>query len=143
MKTLFLVHVEDMFRDFFPDSMYIPRLKRAMQVYDQVYCFVSEVMDDDIIPELMYPYRTHTKIHWGWGYEPGMGYDDGEDTWTIPVVYGMHEWTWVPPELRNPEHWANCEISVGGGCREECLGAFRSVLDHVEIPHRVVDGYCY
>ena len=139
MKILFLVHVEEMFRDYFPDRMYISRLLRAMSLYDKVIFLISEVQDYCPICELDQSGYRYTQWTWGWGYEKDM-FNEDESTWVIPA--NGHEWTWVPPELRT-DHWNKHEISVGGGGMGECLQDFIDVLDHVEIDHRVVNGYCY
>lgn len=151
MKILFLVHVEDMFRDYFPDEAYVARLCRAMRHYDKVICLVSEVQDEAPIPEITaFGNWAYTQWTWGWGYEKDMDYDDdpndydedGHSKWVIPTE-SPHEWTWVPPELRDADAWNQHQISVGGGSRWECLQDFIDVLEHVGIKHRIVDGYCY
>ena len=141
MKVLFLVHVEESFREEFPDRMYVNRLLRALRVYDRVICLVSHIMDYEPIPELTQSYRSPECWQWGWGYEENVFHEDEEKNWVIPA-YG-HEYTWVPLELRDANAWKNCEISVGGGCIDECLRDFIDVLEYVGIDHRVVDGYCY
>jgi len=141
MKILFLVHVEEMFRDFFPDKMYVNRLIRAMNIYDRVIILDSEVEAPSIIHELTAGYCCFDKWTWGWGYEPDM-FDDEENEWIIPTG-SPHEWTWVHPEVRDAEAWNQHEILVGGGYRTECLQDWLDVLNHVGIVHRLVDGYVY
>lgn len=141
MNILFLVHVEEMFRDFFPDKMYVNRLIRAMNIYDRVIILDSEVDAPSIIHELTAGYCCFDKWTWGWGYEPDM-FDDEENEWIISTG-SPHEWTWVPPEIRDAEAWNQHEILVGGGYRTECLQDWLDVLNHVGIVHRLVDGYVY
>jgi len=112
-----------------------------LNVYDQVIILDSEVDDPSIIHELTDGYCCFERWTWGWGYEHGM-FDDEENEWVIPTS-SPHEWTWVPPELRDKDEWNRHEISVGGGCIGECLQDFLDVLEFVGIEHRVVDGYCY
>ena len=145
MKILFLVHVQEMFREHFPDRMYVPRLVRALESYDKVYCFNFE---DPAIWELESHCWAPQQVEWGWGYEPDMfgldedGNRDGEDEWVIPTS-SPHEWTWVHPILRDKDEWNRHVISVGGGCESECLQDFKDVLEFVGINHRVVQGYVY
>jgi hypothetical protein len=143
MKTLFLVHIEEMFRDHFPDRMYVPRIQRAMTIYDQVYVMSSHVMHDGPIREIQSHCLGYQEIDWGWGYEPDQfeGHEV-EQSWIIESS-GPHDYTWVPPELRCPDPWNQMDISVGGGCRSECLADFICVLDHQRIRHRLVEGYIY
>ena len=132
-----------MFRDYFPDEAYVARLCRAMRHYDRVICLVSEVQDLTPIHELTaFGNWAYEQWLWGWGYEKDMDYDDDDESWVIPTS-SCHEWTWVPPQLRCADEWNQHQVSVGGGCREECLQDFLDVLEHVGVEHRVVDGYCY
>lgn len=138
MKILFLVHVEEMFRQWFP-PMFVQRCCKAMNDYDRVICLVSEVMDDHPIGEIHHRY-WYTQWLWGWGYEAEQ-FDEDEDKWIIEAQ--GHEYTWVPPELRDADQWNQHEISVGGGGRHECLEDFINVLDFMEIKHRLVKGLIY
>jgi len=137
-RILFLVHVEESFRQYFPDEAYAARLVRATRIYDHVICLVSHVLDEKPIQELHW--RTEN-WEWGWGYEKDM-FERKERKWIIPT-YSPHEFTWVHPELRDPKKWENFEILVGGGCRNECLQDFIDVLNYVGIKHRVIDGYVF
>lgn len=113
-----------------------------MGVYDRIIALVSEVMDDHAIWELEETGYYLEEWRWSWGYEKGMFYDDSDDNWVIETS-SPHQYTWVPPELRHARDWERYDISVGGGCREECLQDFLDVLEHVGIPYRLVDGYVY
>jgi len=137
----FLVHVEEMFRDYFPDPMYTLRLKRAVQAlkYDKVFLMVSGVEDDHPIQELVDVTYEDQYIDWGWGYEPDM-FNDVEKSWIIPAL--GHEWTWIPPELRN-DHFDHVNIFVGGGCESECLQDFCDILDHLNLYYKKIRGYIY
>lgn len=141
-RILFLVHVEDQFRYSFPDSMYIRRLQRAMGIYDRVIVLVSGIMNDHTIPELSNTGYGFTEWSWSWGYEREMFHEKEEKNWVIETS-SPHQWTWVPPELRHSSDYANYEIYVGGGCRNECLQDFVDVLQYVGIPHHIVDGYVF
>ncbi len=152
MKILFLVHVEEMFRKFFPDKMYALRLRAALGRYDRVIVIDSEVDDPSVIEELETSPYGFERWFWGWGYEKDGDYgdldhekdesdEDGHSKWIIPA--NGHEWTWVHYKIRDPEEWNQHEILVGGGCRYECMQDWLDVLDHVGINYRVVDGYVY
>ena len=140
MKILFLVHVEEMFREEFPDKLYVPRLLKAFCHYDRVICFCSHVQDQGPIHEIERSGYTFQQIHWGWGYEKDQDYDEDEGTWVIPVN-GHH--TWIPEELRYPNQWNKHTVKIGGGCKNECLQDFKEMLDYMNIRYEVVEGYCY
>ena len=142
MKILFLVHVEEIFRPYFPDSMYVNRLRRAMGLYDRIICLVSEVDDIHPIPEIVSSPHYYEQWQWGWGYEKEMFPEESEHEWII-ATSSPHGWTWVPPELRDLKEWQKHEILVGGGYSSECLQDFRDVLGYVGINYRLIDGYCY
>jgi hypothetical protein len=142
-NVLFLVHVEEMFRRFFPDEMYALRLMRACQAkkYDRVFLMISCVEDDQPIEELCQVTHEGQHIEWGWGYEPDM-FNDEEKEHVISAL--GHEWTWVPPELREMQDMLKrSNVFVGGGYESECLQDFVDVLDHLEIDHKKVRGYVY
>lgn len=143
-KVLFLVHVEEMFRQFFP-TMYVPRICKAMCDYDDVYMFISGVDDDDPIREVRSSYYTHIDWGWGWCQEQFEGQPE-EREWLIDNTiyhYDNHEMTWIPPELRSPEDWEDCQISLGGGARNECLNNMVNALNHQQIPFKPVQGLIY
>ena len=140
-NVLFLVHVEESFRKHFPDAMFPLRLIKACQAqkYDEVHILVSHVMDDEPIFELNGVTNSSQWIDWGWGYEP-LSFDQEEKEWCISSY--AHEWTWIPPELRN-DAFQNCNIFVGGGCESECLEDFVSILDYLNYDYEKIRGYIY
>jgi len=140
-KVLFLVHVEEMFRHLFPDAMYVPRILRALGIYDRVVCLVSGVDSERPIDEIVYM-GGYEQIDWGWGYEEDVFYDSGDKDWVIPTN-SPHEWTWIPEELRDKRLWQRYDIRVGGGGREECLQDFIDILEFVGYDFGVVDGYVF
>ena len=100
MNTLFLVHVEEMFRDYFPDNMYLQRLIKACRAnkYDRVFLLCAGIDDcPQPVIELKQVTNRDQYIEWSWGYDPeSFDYDEDERSWVIPS-YG-HEYTWIPPE---------------------------------------------
>ena len=143
MNILFLVHVEEMFRDHFPDSMYVNRLIRACtsKKYQQVYVCVSHVMDHEPIPEITRLGSYVQIIDWGWGYHPWQfDHDIDEQSWVIPAL--GHEYTWIPPELRT-DRFQNDNVFIGGGCESECLQDWSDILDYLRIRHEKIRGYVY
>lgn len=140
MKTLFLVHVEEMFRDFFP-TMYIPRICKAMNQYEQIYVFCSGVMDYEPIPEI-YKFQNYEQIDWGWGYEPASFEHQPEEQQFVIPAYG-HEYTWIPEILRDNTIWEKHEIHLGGGADKECLQDMRDILNHQQIKFKNIRGLIY
>ena len=133
-KILLLVHCEDAFRSMFP-SMFIPRLIKECRNADWVIHFTSHVNDDEPIEDII-PY-VNEQIDWGWGYEKEQFlFDDNEDEakWVIDSI--GHEFTWVPPELRNGRFKSNDFIVLGGGAEWECLADMVSVLDYQDIEYK-------
>lgn len=131
-KILLLVHCEDAFRQLFP-SMFIQRLIKECKNADQVIHFTSHVNNDCPIDEII-PY-VDQEIDWGWGYERDVFIDFDEKEWVIDSI--GHEFTWVPPELRNGEFKRpNDYIVLGGGAEWECLADMVSVLDYQDIEYR-------
>ena len=143
-NVLFLVHVEEMFRDHFPDRMFINRLIRSTQAnkYNEVYCLCSGIdAFPEPIRELQCQPRLPQMIEWGWGYEPEQfDHDEDEKSWVIPA-YG-HEYTWIPNELRT-SHFNSAKIFVGGGCESECLQDFIDILDHLALDFEKIRGLVY
>ena len=128
MKTLFLVHIEETFRNRFDDDM-IDNIIKSAALYDQVIHFTSMVNDEEPVEELQ-PYITK-EIQWGWGYEPAcFEYDKEELDYLIDSL--GHEFTWIPPYLRN---YNIREVDLGGGCDGECLTDMESVLSHLNIDY--------
>ena len=140
---LILVHIEESFRQHFPDSMYALRLIRACKCgkYNRVIHCTSFVQDDRPIAELCN--LITEEIDWGWGYEPCIwNRDDSEREWVIESLYSLHEWTWVPTELRNGL-LDSYNVYLGGGCSGECLADMEAVLEHLDVPFKKVYGYIY
>lgn len=140
-NVLFLVHVEETFRRMF-GPMYVQRLRKVCRSskYHSVIHLTSHVNDDEPIRELVD--LIGEEIDFAWGYEPEQfDSDDPEQFWIIPAN-SVHEYTWVPPELRDGA-FSDCNIYVGGGYRSECLADFLSVLEHCGLSYKVVDGYVY
>jgi hypothetical protein len=142
-SVLFLVHVEETFRRFFPDPLYPLRLRRACTArkYDKVFVMVSGVNDDIPIPEVESVTHDTQWLSWGWGYEKEC-FNADEQQWVIPST--GHEWTWVPTELREMAgNLQNSKVFIGGGYHSECLQDFRDVLTHLSIPFKDIDGLIY
>jgi hypothetical protein len=149
-KVLFLVHVEEGFRGYFPDDMYTHRLYRSAkaQKYDRVIILDSELGEPGpngepggVIRELRHaPAEIWS---WSYGYEPGMWYDDDPDNdWVIES--DGHEWTWIPTEIRDELiYFQNAEVYIGGGCDGECLADWETVLSHMDIDHTRIEGLIY
>lgn len=141
MNILFLVHVEEMFRQYFPDKMYVNRLIKACQSrkYSQVFLMVSGIDNYEPIQELTHVTNEDQWIDWGWGYEHDM-FNENEQKWVIPAL--GHEYTWVPPELRNM-HLETSNIFVGGGYESECLQDFLDCLNFLSLDFTKIPGYVY
>ena len=142
MNILFLVHIEEMFRDSFPYYDYPSRVVKIIESnqFDEIYllCSTIESIHPQPIEELRY--FNFPTIEWSWGYEPCMFDDDDEKSWVIQS-YG-HEYTWIPPELRTSRFdYAN--IFVGGGYESECLEDFVNILDHLNLKYEKVRELIY
>ena len=143
-NILFLVHVEEMFRQYFPDPLYTSRLVKACtcQKYDQVFHMTSCVEDDHPIEELVQCVRMPQLIDWGWGYEPD-SFNKEEQEWVIESHGSFgHQWTWIPPELRSM-NFSNCNVFIGGGAEKECLADFELVLDNLKVAYTKIKGYVF
>lgn len=145
-NILLLCHVEEMFRRYFPDKMYVNRLIRACysSKYSKVIALVSGVEDWEPIEEIKH-LVTET-IDFSWGYEPESFLHDEEDElpWLIDASHkSAHEYTWVPPEFRCPSFFHDTNIFVGGGCDGECLADLEVVLEHLGLDYTRVEGYIY
>jgi len=140
-KTLFLVHIEEMFREEFP-PMFVQRVCKAMNDYNDIYIFISNAMECEPIREICRTGCFYTQIQWGWGYYPEQfKHDVNEQSWVIPA--NGQEYTWIPEELRCADNWKDHEISLGGGCRSECLQSMRDILDYQEISYKPINGLIY
>lgn len=142
-KVLFLVHIEEMFRRYFPDQLYPLRLRRACRAkkYDRVFLLLSGVENRNPIREVQDVVGQWQYIDWGWGYEEDM-FDEEENAFVIPS--NGHEWTWIPPELRAMQsQLAGYDIFVGGGAESECLQDFCDILGHWKLDFKKVRGYIF
>jgi len=140
---LFLVHVEEMFRQHFPDRMYVNRLLSAIKRADEVYVMVSEIENYEPIQEIHHCYYPYIKISWGWGYEKDQDLGQGEEKWIIPTD-SPHQYTWVPPELRKmKKKLQKNNVIIGGGYDGECLLDFEDCLKFLDVPYRKISGYVY
>lgn len=145
-NVLFVCHVEPMFEEWFPDEMYLKRIRHSVTAkkYDRVILLASEVDDD--YPWLVDCVRAknyHDYWVWGWGYEKDMWYDDEEDEWLIETN-GTHEWTWVPQEIRDDAvDLRKANVFVSGGGDDECLHSWCCVLDYMDIPYERIEGLIY
>jgi hypothetical protein len=144
-NILFLCHVEEMFRAYFPDKMYVNRLIRGCQSskYDKVIALISCINDWEPIAEIK-DLVTST-IDFSWGYEPEQFENEpSEEPWLIEASHkSLHEYTWIPPELRDSTFAHNANIFIGGGCDGECLADFEVVLEHLGVDYTRVEGYIY
>ncbi len=142
IKTLFLVHVEETFRHCF-GGMFLRSILKGSGVYDEIIHFTSCIGDEYPIDELI-PI-IDMEITWGWGYEPEQFDEDNPDRQFViaPKTFlGGHEWTWIPPELRNFD-WENREIHLGGGCESECLADMESILSHLNVEYKRMEEMIY
>ena len=149
-KVLFLVHVEEMFRRFFPDPLYPLRVRHSAMAakYTRIIVLDSDIGEPGndgrrgVIEEIAsLPLETWS---WSWGYEPGYSYDndDPDATWTIPS--DGHEATYVPAELRSQlDYFTQADVYIGGGCNGECLADWECVLEYLGIPYHRVEGLIY
>jgi hypothetical protein len=140
-SILFLVHCEEAFRVHFPDKMFPLRLRRACQArkYDRVIALESKIDNDNVAIQEITDVVTD-KIDFGWGYEPEC-FDQEEKEFVIPTK-SCHEYTWIPPEIRNM-NLKNYKVFVGGGCESECLQDFLDILTHLGIDYQKVKGYIF
>lgn len=139
MNILFLVHCEEMFRNRFPDPLFALRLRKACKEkkYDRVISLCSYVMEPGLIPEI----KDCSEIwDWAWGFEPEE-FDEEEKRYVIPA--NGHEWTWIPPELRDKGFFRNARVYIGGGCESECLQDFLDIMDYLRVGYTKVRGYIY
>lgn len=82
-------------------------------------------------------------IQWGWGYDPECFTEDcdKEDAeWLIRSL--GHEFTWIPPELRD-FRFKDYAVSICGGADAECLEDMRAILRHLEIAWTVEERFIY
>jgi hypothetical protein len=135
LKSLLLVHVEESFRDHFPNAM----LKGIVDAikdkeFDEVIHFTSFIADcspvyeiDGLIDEV---------VQWGWGYTPEMFNNEKQRKHVIPA--SGHIWTYVPKYLRDEKvRLRSVEITLGGGLAVSCLADMESVLKHLNLPYQI------
>lgn len=152
-NILFLVHIQEEFRRFFPDPLYPLRVRRSAMAkkYTQVISLVADIDTLDAIPELeTVPFVK--KWYWSWGYEKDMfcyancqeecHEEDCEGKYVIES-YG-HEYTYIPPQLRAmlPE-LRQARIFIGGGYASECLEDWRAVLMACDLEFTEIRGLIY
>jgi hypothetical protein len=132
MKILFVVHAEKMFAEIFPGDFQVKLCKEVYGGgYDEIILLDSCIGDG--VLECV-DSNEFTRWYWSWGYEPSM-FEDDELEWVIEGS-PAHEWTWVPPEIRDtPEKLKAADVYLAGGCDSECLEDFRLVLAHVGIDY--------
>jgi hypothetical protein len=133
MRILLLVHLEETFRHHFDDDLLLS-ISNAIESkeFDRVIHFTSHINDDEPVFELAA--LVDDCVQWGWGYEPEVFDVDSEDREFVIESSG-HDWTWVPPELREMKGLLqSSHITLGGGYDGECLADMESVLLHLEIP---------
>lgn len=156
MKLLFLCHVEEMFRSYFPKG-YVQRIIKNIESkkFNRIILLDSNI-GDGIIEEIQsYVDNWYVKTwDWSWGYENEMFHcvpdplcsecnnHNCESNWIIES--NGHDYTWVPNELRTilPDI-KNMEIFVGGGYESECLADWECVLNHLDITYKKLKGLVY
>jgi len=127
-KLLFLVHVEECFRNYFPLD-YDEMIESAWEDFDHIVVLDSGI-NNDVLDAAK---SVATEVwEWSYGYEPEQFYDPGDKCWVIES-YG-HTHTWVPYELRQNLDWVKShEVYIAGGSNYECLEDWRAVLRHMDI----------
>ncbi len=103
------------------------------ETYDRVIV-LSSGMDD--IPITPIRFNNLETWEWSWGYDPEQ-MTEAEEAWVIPSL--GHEWTWVPPQLRNNMRtFKAAEIFIGGGFESECLQDWVDVLNYMKLDYTKV-----
>lgn len=136
-SLLALVHVEEDFRDGFPDPLYVQRLVKAhkSRKYDEILHLVG---GDGPIGELAG--LGAGLLSWDPNTLPAI--DEPEElTWMIPSSGGSAQ-VWVAPEIR-AFPWMEYRVTLGGGCTVACLRDFEAILQRLNVPYRLVRGYTY
>jgi hypothetical protein len=132
-KILFICHVEPMFEDsgLFTEE-YLYDLAEVIESGE----FTTILLDSEIEGNYPWLHKIVDEVWgWSWGYEKDVGYDfdcDDPNEWLISAL--GHEWTWIPPEIRNGR-FKNAEVYICGGADGECLSDWESVLEHLDIPY--------
>lgn len=132
-KVLLLVHVEETFRKFFSDDL-LNNIEKAINngEFDEVIHFTSGINNEEPVEEITT--LVDEEIDWGWGYEPEVFENQPHELEHVIESIG-HEYTWIPPELRErASRLKNCHVTLGGGYHAECLADMVAVLNHLDIP---------
>lgn len=140
MKVLILVHVEETFRKYFGDNL-LPEIEKAIHRnhFDRIIHCTSNLNDDQPVYEIAN--LVDTQIDWAWGYEPDV-FPKQEQQFVIESK--GHEYTWIPPFLRDAQYWLkSAKVTLGGGCEAECLADMESVLDYLNIPFQKQRKFVY
>ncbi len=142
-RVLFLVHVENSLVHLMPRGYLHDVCKHIdSSDYDRVYHFSSGLglTGDDVVDELKG--WIDEEIDWAWGYEPEVFEHNPEE---LPYVIESsgHDYTWIPPFLRDSSLWNGVDITLGGGCDSECLQDMVCVLNHQQIAFNKVRNLVY
>lgn len=133
-KVLLLVHVEETFRSYFRPGM-LEMIADAIGEgeFDEVIHFTSNINDEQPVEEIAC--LVDEDVSWSWGYEPEV-FETQPEELPFLIESSGHDWTWVPPELRQ---WASrlraSKVYLGGGCDSECLADMESVLRHLQVDY--------
>jgi len=141
-NMLMLVHVENYFRDCFPNELYVARLIKAVRAkkYDKVVHITSNYHDYEPICELQG--KFHKEIEWSWGYTPDYFKDEPEELKWVIHSNGGYGYTWIPLEFRNG-FFDNTIVYLGGGCDGKCLEDMETILKHLHVTYKRMEGYIY
>ena len=149
MRTVFVVHCEEMFRDKVPPD-FPEKVEAAIKDFDRIVHLDSDIDCQGPWAELCY--HINQRIHWSWGYEKEMHVDPAEDCelcstnefgcdcWIIEA--NGHEFTWIPDEVRS-RPWMWGEVWVAGIFMGECLRDWCDVLDAVGIEYQLLQEAIY
>lgn len=136
MKVLFIVHVEPMFNNLW-DNNYLDNIATEMESHDHVV-----VLNSGIDRHYYWLHTTADEVwEWSWGYEPRAFHDKDEERYVIPA-HG-HEWTWIPPEMRNKPWITKQDLYLAGGGYGECFQDWMDVLDELELPYTILHDLVY
>lgn len=156
-KVLILCHVEELFRKHFPGDM-LEQICERRSEFDHIIHMTSEIENDHPVDELCR--IVDEEIVWAWGYEPEAFCEicdepaehngdvclcadcGGEPVWVTRTQFSAHEWTWIPPEMRNGR-FKNAEVFLGGGYDGECLADMEEILKTLGVPFRRVEEFIY
>lgn len=146
-NILFLVHIEKAFKHRFPKNYETTLVKACLSKrYDEVIILVSGVTDIEPINEVKNVTNPNQWIEWGWGYSPRYFKDNNlpldEKKWLIKATGFKHNWTWIPPFIRNRSFHGD-NIFVGGGGENQCLQDFLDILNWFGYSYKKVKKYIY